>query len=92
MTAEELHLLRRRLRLTQAQFAECLGVSKDLVKSVETGRRRLTERWEQEIGRIFGGVRLSVQGSALVPATSQQEVFCSGNLRQRRTFAEGVID
>jgi DNA-binding transcriptional regulator YiaG len=49
MSPEELHILRRRRRLTQAQFAERVGMSKDFVKSLETGRRQLSEHWEQEI-------------------------------------------
>jgi transcriptional regulator with XRE-family HTH domain len=70
--AEELLVLRRRLRLTQQQFADCVGMSKDLVKSIESGRRRLTEHWEREIARVFEGVHFGVQTSAPMRAPLQQ--------------------
>jgi transcriptional regulator with XRE-family HTH domain len=54
MSPEDLRHLRRRLRLTQVQFADCLGVSPALVVSLECGRRRITERHVREIDRIFG--------------------------------------
>ena len=54
MSPEDLRHLCRRLRLTQVQFADCLGVSPALVASLECGRRRITERRVAEIGRTFG--------------------------------------
>jgi transcriptional regulator with XRE-family HTH domain len=55
MSPEDLHNLRRRLRLTQVQFADRLGISPALVASLECGRRRITERHVREIARISGG-------------------------------------
>jgi hypothetical protein len=53
MSPEELRILRRRLRLTQGQFAKCWGVSTSLVTSIELGRCRFTERRQQEVALIF---------------------------------------
>ena len=75
MSPDELHMLRRRLRLTQAQFAERLGVSKSLIESVELGRRRLTEAREQDIARLIG-VRFVAREAE--PARSQH-VFSQDN-------------
>lgn len=55
MSPEDLRHLRRRLRLTQVQFAARLGVSPALVASLECGRRRLTNGRAEEIARLFGG-------------------------------------
>lgn len=54
MSPEDLRRLRRRLRLTQVQFADRVGVSPALIASLECGRRRITERRVREIARIFG--------------------------------------
>ena len=54
MSPEDLCHLRRRLRLTQVQFAQRLGVSPALVTSLECGPRRITERRVREIARVFG--------------------------------------
>jgi transcriptional regulator with XRE-family HTH domain len=53
MSPEELRILRRRLGLTQAQFAERWGVSTSFVTSIELGRCRFTERRQREVARIF---------------------------------------
>lgn len=79
MSPEELHILRRRLHLTQAQFAERLGVSKSLIESVELGRRRLTEARERDIARLVGGVRLAVPEAE--PPRSQH-VFSRDNYQE----------
>ena len=70
---------------TGAIRLRCLGVSKDLVKSVETGRRRLTEHWEREIRRAFSGVHFGVQRLAPVQASFQQHVFRWINARESLT-------
>jgi transcriptional regulator with XRE-family HTH domain len=54
MSPEDLRRLRRRLPLTQVQFADRVGVSPALIASLECGRRRITERRVREIARIFG--------------------------------------
>jgi transcriptional regulator with XRE-family HTH domain len=54
MSPEDLRHLRRRLKLTQIQFAHRLGVSPALVASLECGRRRITERRVRGIARVFG--------------------------------------
>jgi transcriptional regulator with XRE-family HTH domain len=54
MSPEDLRRLRRRLRLTQVQFADRLGVSPALIASLECGRRRITECRVREIARVFG--------------------------------------
>jgi transcriptional regulator with XRE-family HTH domain len=77
MSSEELFVLRRRLRLTQAQLAECLGVSKHLIESVELGRRRLTDRLQRDIAQVFG-VRVAVHEAGSTLAPLQQGVFLQG--------------
>lgn len=58
MSPEELRILRRRLRLTLAQFAECWGVSTSLVTSIDLGRCR-----QREVALIFYDlVRRSARG------------------------------
>jgi transcriptional regulator with XRE-family HTH domain len=54
MSPEDLRRLRRRLCLTQVQFADRSGVSPALIASLECGRRRITERRVREIARLFG--------------------------------------
>jgi transcriptional regulator with XRE-family HTH domain len=78
MSPEELHVLRRRLRLTQAQFAECLGISKHLIESIELGRRRLTEGLQRDIAQVFG-VRIAVhEAGSTTLAPLRQGVFLQG--------------
>ena len=53
MSPEEMRILRRRLGLTQAQFAAHWGVSTSLVTSIELGRCRFTERRQREVAHVF---------------------------------------
>jgi transcriptional regulator with XRE-family HTH domain len=81
MSPEELRHLRRRLRLTQVQFAHRLGVSPALVTSLECGRRRITERRVREIARVFGD-NLYKRPPVLVQNTVPSVVQKTGSPRQ----------
>lgn len=75
MLAEELPILRRQLGLTQAELAECLGVSASLITSIEVGRRVFSEPLQREVMRVFGG-RVFVQNSVQARRLPlQREVF-----------------
>jgi len=51
---ERLKLLRKTLGLSQAQFAQRLGVSKDLISKYEQGRRVIPDKTLRLISKTFG--------------------------------------
>ena len=66
-----MHRLRKEMRLTQAKFAEVIGMSKDAVASWEIGRNQISEssalRMSARLGRnIFDGTTNPVTVEELV--------------------------
>ena len=51
---ERLKLLRKTLGLSQAQFAQRLGTSKDLISKYEQGRRMIPDKTLRLISHTFG--------------------------------------
>ena len=46
--------LRKSKKLTQAAFAEAIGVKAPTITSIETGRRKMTEEVQSKIKEVFG--------------------------------------
>lgn len=49
MTPEELKALRQRLRMTQRQLGDAIGMSYNSVYRMEKGRQTITERTEKQV-------------------------------------------
>jgi transcriptional regulator with XRE-family HTH domain len=91
MSPHELRQLRRRLGMTQADFAERWGVSTSLVTSLEVGRRKITARSRREIAQIFAdesGRAPIVQKTAPVVGSHRRSPRAAPHIARSKTLLD----
>jgi transcriptional regulator with XRE-family HTH domain len=53
MTGEELHILRRRRKMSQARLGEIVGLTREHISRLETGVSRILPRHEEQFRRAL---------------------------------------
>src|ERR1051325_4547136 len=70
---EAIRAIRKTIGLTQAEFAEMIGASKDAVVSWEIGRNELSATWARRIALVTGADGGTLRLGVSVPFSQAQD-------------------
>jgi transcriptional regulator with XRE-family HTH domain len=91
---EAIRVLRKTIGMTQAEFAEMIGVSKDAVVSWELGRNRISATFARRIGLATGVDGKTLHSGVSVPFSSDREahVYTAADFEKHQQTEWGRSD
>ena len=83
--------LRKSKKLTQAAFAEAIGVKAGNITAIETGRRKMTEEVASKIKKVFG-VDVETKVKAAAPKKTEKKTTKKAALTPKKSqVKKGII-